>query len=490
MERTTFRKITAFLISILFVFNLCLAAFAEEPDAENESAPEEGDAYNPFSEEVIIHRLWGFFTAWAEDDTEWLMNICAAEWKKGKEDPRQALTEFLKSGKPHGYKVVSVSGEDSSQTRTAGVILQWKTEDGGYEYRLHEIVCRRNADGYFFDPDGLASGRPAEPVPEEELILMTPEGIIRSSLELHAEPGVYDRLVPIGAGIERQGIRIEIISGLIEGTNAWFMISLQDTDGRYDGFGLEPYFTENVDRTSYGYWSSRLYHDGAERKDTYIVCQELEREMTPENAAVGVTSIRVQEEAAIDLLPMLKQYGGTAEGIHPPKLEDRSYNEDIPDVPEGFRVLDYRHPLDVNLFRDVNLTGIGWIDGQLHVQFHNKGRDFIDIHNGRSSACSFWAEASVYGRTYQETIPGYSPLDWDGDGDGWSEWSECVINCKPEEAEQLELCAEITITTDILEDDWHLLISTDQIRAVSGQAPDGTAQDPSGCGTESGTEKE
>ena len=153
-------------------------------------------------------------------------------------------------------------------------------------------------------------------------------------------------------------------------------------------------------------------------------------------------------------------------------------------------MLDYRHPLDINLFRNVNLTGIGWIDGQLHVQFHNKGRNFIDIRNGRSSACSVWAEASVSGRTYQETNPGYSPLDWDGDGDGWSEWSECVINCKPEEAEQLELCAEITVTTDILEDDWHLLISTDKIRAASGQAADEAAQDAAGSDTESDAEKE
>ena len=468
MKYSAFRKTVALLIGMLLMFSCCFAAFAEEPAPDNE--PEEEVTYDLFSDEVTVHRLWGFFTAWAVDDPEWMLLNCAAEWKKEKADPGQALAEILKSGKPHGYRIGSISGEESDPVRIAEVILQRETEDGGYTWSLHRIRCLREAEGYVFDPEGLASGSPADAVPEEELFLMTREGVMKSRLEMHGVEGLYDRLVPIGVSIERLGIRVEIVSGLAEGTNAWFVISLQDTEGKYDGFDLEPMFTDNIDKTSFNYWCGKLYDDQAERKSTYIVCQELDREITPEDAAaaVGVTAIRVQEEKTVDLLPALKQYGGTAEGILPPKTVEHRETEDGPVIPEGFRVLDYNQPLDVRLFKGVDLTGIGWIGGQLHVQFHNRGHEYVEMRNGRSSACSVGAVASVYGRTYRETNVDYSPLLWDGDNDGWTDWSEYVFNCGPEEADQLELNASITITDRMLQDEWHLLIRPDQILAAPG----------------------
>ena len=470
MMRSKYRKMLAFIISMLLVFSTVPDAFAEETAAENGAAPEEVYVYDPFADEAVMHRLWGFFTARAENDTDWLMRICATEWKKGKEDPRQALEEFIKSEKLHGYRVESLSGEAGDATRTLSILLKRETENGEYTYSLHEIVCRKEADGYFFDPDGFASGSPADPVPEEELTLLTPEGIIRSSLDMHESEGLYDRLIPVNVCIEKQGIRVEIISGLIEGKNIWQMISLQDTEGKYDGLELDPSFADAVEQSSSRRWWSRLYHDGAERKDTFIVCQELDAEILPEvrYTAAGVGTIRVKETQSVDLLPMLTQYGGTAEGVIPPKLEEYSYRKDQSGLPEGFRVLDYNQPLDVPLFREVYLTGIGWIGDKLHVQYHNKGNDFAEMTNGRASACSIWTEASVAGKTYSETVLEYSPQEWDGDGNGWPDWEEYIINCKPEEAEQLEISAEISITTKILEGDWQVLIGLDRLREAPG----------------------
>ena len=90
------------------------------------------------------------------------------------------------------------------------------------------------------------------------------------------------------------------------------------------------------------------------------------------------------------------------------------------------------------------------------------------MRNGRGNACSIWTEASVAGKTYGETVLEYSPQEWDGDGNGWTDWEEYIINCKPEEAEQLEISAEISITTKILEGDWQVLIGLDRLRETSG----------------------
>ena len=463
-----YRKIIAFLMSIVMVWSLCFAAFAEEPAAENETGPEE-EEWNFFSAEIIEHRLWGFFCGWAEQDLDRLMYLCASAWKKGKEDPRQAMAELLKTGRLHGYRVNSVSGEDTDPVRTATVLLQWETEGGGYKFRLHEIACLREADGYLFDPDGIASGTPADPVPEEELILLTPEGIIRNGIGLHEGENLYDQLIPVNAAAEKQGIRVEVISGLVEGTNAWFMISLQDTEGKYDGYELEPSFADNIDQASYSKGWSHPYYDREKRIYYYFVCQELSRPMRPEEGTVsaGVDMIRVNRTEKADLLPLLKQYGKTEEGVIPPKLEKYRIREDAPEMPADIRVLDYDKPLDVPLYGDICLAGIGWIGDQLHVQFRNKGSEYLEMRNGRAGTWSAWIDASVSGRSYGETYVGYSPLEWDGNDNGWTDWSEYLINCKPEETDQLEISAEITVTGQILDDGWTVQIPLDRICAAS-----------------------
>lgn len=463
-----YRKIIAFLMSIVMVWSLCFAAFAEEPAAETEPVPEEED-WHYFSAEIIEHRLWGFFCGWAEHDINRMVLLSASEWKKGKEDPRQALAEILKTGKLRGYRVESVSGEDTDPTRTAAVLLQWETEDGGYEYRLHEIACLREVDGYLFDPDGIASGTPADPVPEAELILLTPEAIIRDSIGMHEGGEVYDQLIPLNAVAEKQGLRMEVISGLVEGTNAWFLISLQDTEGKYDGYALEPSFADNIDRASYSKGWSYPYYDREKRLCYYFLEQELDRPMTPEegDVSVGMDLIRINQEETVDLLPLLKQYGKTEEGVPAPEPDQYRVREDAPEMPEDIRVLDFGKPLDIALLGDICLAGIGWIGDQLHVQFHNKGMEYIEMDNGRGSVCHIWVDHTVYGRTYNETYSPYSPLEWDENDNGWTEWYEFLINCKPEEAEQLEISAEMTVTNEILSDDWTVQVPLDRICAVT-----------------------
>ena len=476
MKRQKLRNLFSIIISIIFACMLCASAFAQESSAaETEAAPEETSDYGEFLEEMIAHRLWGFFVGWTEGDTDRMLSICSAQWKKKKGDPRQALLRILESGAPRGYKISGMSEDDAHAACTVSVILQRETDNGGYEYSLHTVLWKPDPDGlYAIDPDGIGSGVPAEPVPEEEMTLMTPEGIIRSSMELHAEEGLYEQLIPISAGVERKGICVEVISGLVRGKNAWFVISLQDTEGQYSGFSLDPFFRDNIDG-SFQRWWSRLYHDEADHRNIYLVCQELDRQIQLEDRQVtaGVSDVRIRDEETVDLLPLLEQYGKAAEGVTPPKLEQDSRGSETPAVPDDVRILDWKQPMDIPLFRDIRLTGIGWIGDQLHIQFHNTGREFLEMHNGCAGACSIWVDADVSGRTYEETYVDYAPLNWDEDNNGWTEWKEMIINCKPEEKGQLEISAEISVTTAILEDDWSVRIPLDLICVETEPEPDG-----------------
>ena len=486
MEHRNYRSIFTFIISMLLVCALCLPAFAEGPAAGTENtaaAAEEKDEIAAMAEGNMEHHLWGFFTHWAEGDVGTMARISSFDWKKGKEDPEQALREILGSARPHGYAIGGFSGKNGDQVRTADITLQWETEQGEYTYSRYGIALRKDWEGYYYvDPDGFTSGVPAEPVPEEDLVLLTAEGIVRNGVDMHDEEGLYDRMVPINAVTEKHGIRVEVISGLAKGNKAWFLISVQDTEGKYSGYDISAHSLDNLDQRSEG-WSMKLYSDDKENKNYFFVHQDLEQPVKPEdgNGRVGLRSIWIEENKTLSLLPLLKQYGKTEEGIKPPELEIRDrYSPDEVAVPEDLKVLDYTQPLNVNLFRSWDLTGIGWIGNQLHVQFHNRGPDYFDMKNGRASAGGAWASCSVAGKPYMETNVDYSPLDWDGDSDGWSDWREYIFNCSPEETELLDAEVNIWVVKEILQDDWAVEVPLDRIVAAADPEEDEPAADQQG----------
>lgn len=483
MKRMKYRNTFALILCMLFAWTICLTALAEETTGSRETAPEEtADAEaNDFSAETIRHSLWGFMSRWAEGETDRLYRMCFSGWKDGNEDPAKALDKILETGKPYGYKVNSISGEDGDDIRTVSVTLQRETGDGGYAFSLYEITfLLEEGDGYYaLDPDGFGKqGIPAEPVPEEEMILLTKEGIIRSCLEFHWAEGLYEKLAPVHKTVSKQGFRMEVISGLAEGKEVSLLVSLQDEEGKYDGNNFEPYFATNMDG-SYSQGWMRLYHDEAEHRDYYLFQQELYRRIQPENRSVRfeVSEVRINEDQTVDLLPLLKEYGKTEEGVRHPVLEEHGWNREESGVPADEKVLDYHQPLDFPLFREIYLTGIGWIDHRLHVQTQNKGRDYIEMNHGRGSACSVWVEAAVRGKSYSETTVDYSPLNWDGDNSGWSEWNEFIFNSSPEEMNRLELDAEISVTTEILEGPWEVQVPLDLIYIATDPEPGETEPD-------------
>ena len=478
MEHRNYKRVFAIILSIVLLCAFCLMVSAEDAvvGVGNETTAEE---WHIDVEESFRHGLWGFFRNWAEGNIDRMTSLCTFEWRKGKENPGQAMREILEVEKPHGYRMNGFSGKDGDPVRTASIILQWETEKGEYTCRLYEIKCLLSAEGYYeIEPEGFCSGVPTEPVPEEELLLLTAEGIVRNGIELHAEKGLYDRMIPINIAVEKEGIRVEAVSGLVQGKMADFVITVQDVEGKYSGYNLSASFRENLDGTYEG-WSMQLYHDEKESKDYYYIHQDLEQPVKAEGeyAKLGVLYFWIQQDNTVNLLPLLKEYGITEEGVKPPVLDTHnSYNQEKYDgTPEDLKVLDYKHPLDVSLFGSHYLTGIGWIGDQLHVQFHNKGQDYVNMRNGRGSAGGAWAYCSIDGRTYHDVYPDYNPLSWDGDNDGWPDWRECIFNCRPEDMDLLELSAEITTVKDILDSEWTVYVPLETIRLASDPEPAGEA---------------
>ena len=303
----------------------------------------------------ITHTFWGFMTGWAEKDTDRMLALCADEWKANTPDAAQAIENLAASGKPRGYQFIQISGGQEDPVRTASIAVQWEAEDGSFIWKKHEIAFRRLSGGndiYYVDPEGFAAGEPAEAVPEEDLVLLTKEGIIWDNMKAHLGISM-DALIPLNLSVEKQGIRVDVISGCVKGKNAYFMCKVQDIDGKYAGYELEesPFWNDDVVSTSV----MNLASDPGANERTQMIRLELSDLLPTSGASLqaGYGSFTVEDGSRIDLLPLLKEHGGAEEGTALPNIE-RNYGGTEP--PEDLKVLNYRKPLDIPLFRDVCLA--------------------------------------------------------------------------------------------------------------------------------------
>ena len=445
-------------------------AVEEEKNAEPAALTNAGKENK--SDEQIKGTLNAFFEYWVEENTEYLLDVCADEWKEGKPNPEEAANEFIASRKPGGYIINSISGEGNDPVRTADVTVQWDANTyNRYEIPLKFQRVTPAIEAYRVDPEGFGTGIPVEPVAEEKLILLTKEEIIRRAVEspYWIEQGVhYDDLLPINLSVEKQGITMEIVSGCVKKNNAFFLFTVQDAAGKYDGLDLHPVKWASSDEFPTSY--AELYHKKSENSSTWFCQMKLPDSFPTEYDSLkwSINQVTPQEEKRVDLIPLLKHYGRTEDGVTPPEnAHDRKY--EAVDSAGNMKILDPKSAMDIPLLKNVCLSGIGWIDNQLHVQFHNKGRDSIELTNG-SKACYYSADARCYvtDKKDEEIKADNSPLLWYGNEELFPVWSEYVFNCGPEDVDQMILEGYLTVYKDMLEDDWSVEVPLDLLLNETG----------------------
>ena len=424
-----------------------LAETEEEPSANIQNE----------SDEQIEGTLWAFFTDWVGQDTEYLLNVCADEWKNRQSDPEQAARELMASRKPDGYIINNISGKDGDPVRMVDVTVRWDADT----YRRHEIPFRLQQitpamEAYCVDPDGFGNRTAAEPVPENELVLLTEEEIIRKAISY---PDLsYDDFIPLNLGMEKQGIRMEVISGCVKGQDLYILCSLQDLEGRYDGLDMEieQWFKPEAPRMGY----SRPYSNYAENKSFWLFFIEQFAQYRAEDGTIpfGIDLVRFENDESFNILPFLEKYGKETEGVNAP--ENARLTGDGEST-ENLKVLDYTNPLDVPLTQTAKLTGIGWINNQLHVQMH-AAEETIQTERGTSFPAT---TVSVYDPFSSQS--GYL-AQWDENGDWFMDWYEFVLDIRPENAAQRWICAEVRETKGVVDDNWEVQVPIDMLLPETG----------------------
>ena len=95
-----------------------------------------------------------------------------------------------------------------------------------------------------------------------------------------------------------------------------------------------------------------------------------------------------------------------------------------------------------SILDNVKLTGIGWIDNQLHIQI--RMADGLDGY-------SEWIDSILYGRSgYDRQIP-YTPLSWSV---GNLYYEEYMYSYTPEDIDGLSLILSVNISKDRIDGPW------------------------------------
>ena len=338
---------------------LSMGAGQEEGDGDGaESGITDGGKYSAANIDESVQRslLW-FFESWAQDpeDVKW---SCTPEWREST-DREEVLQAILADRTPLSYQINSISGQDGDPVREA--VCTVEMEKGRFE-RFTIALIKDEYESYDVDPEGLKSGDPVEANSFAKTVVLSEEGLISARLDLEY-PGLSEKLVPVNLSSEKNGLRAEVISGYVSEKDGYFVISLEDPEGKYSGYGLSPWFENSITTTAGTGWHS-LGENEAEHRHFYLYHPKYSNPVQDMNETftVGVETITIEQQEGTDLLPLLQRYGKTVEGIQrPAQVLRRSSTQAA--VPNDLKVLDYNQPLDIPLFKDVCLSGIGWIDG-------------------------------------------------------------------------------------------------------------------------------
>lgn len=285
------------------------------------------------------------------------------------------------------------------------------------------------------------------------------EGTEKNYLEAFREyyPEVADQLMPVNSSCEKDGIRLEMVSGLVKDYESWMIYSVQDVEGKYTGSELRANCLFQVSDAAYGGEMPFLYADEKEHK--YYFCDHTTYDEPVSKSdriiAVNMYNFDVNRVVKLDLAQLLEEHGTESEGVLSPERLPWITAEG-PVTPPKVKILDYSQPqLDIPVIGDVVLTGIGWVDGKIHVQFHNSQTH--PIAGERSYSDNNWTVSLDYDDDYwKEDL--YDTAAWNEDGSEAREWEEIILNCDREYLEKMNAQVEVTFTDALVEGNWEVMI--------------------------------
>ena len=280
-------------------------------------------------------------------------------------------------------------------------------------------------------------------------------------------PGIAQQLKPLRLYSENEYGQVELVAGLLRGHDAWFITSLVDpetkvlrTDQTYVDLGIWLVDSDYTDVEGFCFYPSHEEHRTLQYNHMYFngAAPSADSTLTVE---ISNPEVETYETVAIPL-SVLEQAKET-EGVDlPENTMDRYQNDgETPQLPR--KVLDYTQPMEYSLTENVVLTGIGWIDGRLHVQLHHLGDSRIDAGNGSYPAWTVDMTCLV-----NRTAADCFCACWDDTGDEQEDWIEYSWKCSPENLRGITLSASVMQASTPIPGTWYFQVPVSSILDGSG----------------------
>ena len=400
-------------------------------------------SYSDTLDDYKKYNLWSFFCRWAQGYTKEMPYSFTPAQKTGGEETQRKINELLKL-KPLSYRIDDVKDTGEKLTYYCTVEMEADENNAARYEQVAIAMVKNGAWIYYIDLDDIQFLGAPESLPTDNMISLSREAIINDQLDYYYQ-GVREKLQPIGETHDCKGIRMEVISGYGTGNETWYLYSLQDLEGRYEDFSPDTWDIEDDIAALESYQHSMLYCDRTEKKCYYMFHMTHESTIgsDEQNVKLMIRSIHFDSNGWADLIPLLKEHMEPVEGVHPTgTLWDSDWDPDKELNPEDYKVLDYTKPLNIEVIPGAYVTGIGWLDNQLHVQI----RMANDL-DGYSKHIESYLNG-IYGYDRQVS---YTPLSWSV---GSLCFEEYIYNYTPEDIEELSLILNTNIARDRIDGPW------------------------------------
>ena len=266
-------------------------------------------------------------------------------------------------------------------------------------------------------------------------------------------------LRPVNLVSESQGIRMEVVSASLNGTESLVTLTMQDLDGdRIDE--TTDLFDSAILQLPYNGAGTCMQtgYDPETRTASFAVYMDFNIDRPAESDKVSFRVSRFlshKQKQTVDLTQYITGAVKEADSMPVPAIRGWSgspTNEDdhqaVTEKVHRLKVLNTQNSLEIPIVDGVTLTGIGMIDGALHVQIR-----YSDIHHTDNHG--FLTLSDRNGKSYDDTgLPEIGSVSWFGEnGDSWE---ETIFEQFPEDLSEATLSGTFTTASPATEGDWYV----------------------------------
>ncbi len=280
-------------------------------------------------------------------------------------------------------------------------------------------------------------------------------------------PEAATALMPVNLSCEDQGIRMEIRSAVRQKNEMLVTYSLKDLEGdrvRYIPFSHMQLTYDGINYSTQQQRTVGIFDEDAQ--EMIFAAHDVYDTVTPPpdgKISAEVTFLMQRESATVDLGPYFTEGGCSfqpASAVKDPLIAGPYFEAGLP---ESQMIIDSSRSLEIPLYESVCLSGIGYVDGQLHVQIHYPDHKLVEYSPGNYyEPYGAWLYVRdsrgnlLYGDDLSPqalSVMSWGIASWESDA---AEWQEFFFTVDPEQLENAEITVYVEKNLAPVEGNWKI----------------------------------